>query len=336
MDESRIIQFFTNKLDSKEYEEVSKWINESAENETLAKELFQIYVASEMEGIRRRSNPLQIQRDIKRKQQVLLTSGKRNVWNYLQRVAAILFIPLCIGTAYHYYSTRQEPVRYMETHATAGMICSVELPDGSKVWLNSDSRLKYPVTFTGDTRSVYLSGEAYFSVEKDSKRRFVVETDGISAEVFGTEFNMDAYPNSGFVSTTLVEGAVNLNYKGVENLDHTFAMSPNQKMVYTKNDKKLVQKTTYLPNDVAWKNGQIVLRNTPLEDALWILSKRFNVDFEVQKPEFKDYSFTGVFNDQQLSVILDHFKIASNIKYRTEEVKTNADGLVMQTRIILY
>jgi ferric-dicitrate binding protein FerR (iron transport regulator) len=329
IDESVLLRYFTNALNVQEQEVVEQWVNHSQENKALAEEIYYIYFISEAS---RYKNSLDPQMALERIKQVNIRP-KTTFWSWAQRIAAILFIPLLIGTIFHF--TRQETVQYMETHVSPGMICAVDLPDGSKVWLNSDSYLKYPRTFSGKTRNVYLKGEAYFSVKKD-KKRFIVETEGVSAEVLGTEFNMDAYPNCPFISTTLVNGSIILNYKGAGKAEQSFAMVPEQKVVYNKKKMSLSQKKTYVPNVVAWREGKIILRDTPLEDVLWILSKRYNVDFNVEQESFKDYSFTGTFSDQQLSVILDHFNVASHIRYRTEDPEMTSCGEMKKPQITLY
>ena len=124
-----------------------------------------------------------------------------------------------------------------------------------------------------------LEGEAYFSVKKDAGRRFLVDAGkNIELEVLGTEFNVDAYPKEDFVAASLVSGKVNFHclQQGHETVH---VMVPGQKVIYNFADEELVCANTSIESDVAWKSGKIIFRDTPIEDALRILSKRVDVDF---------------------------------------------------------
>ncbi|WP_075559023.1 FecR domain-containing protein [Parabacteroides timonensis] len=91
----------------------------------------------------------------------------------------------------------------------------------------------------------------------------------------------------------------------------------------------------YVPKDIAWKNGQIILKETPLSEILWILSKRFNVEFIIQNPAFYKYSFTGVFTNQQFERVLEHFKRSSGIRYKMD-YQLDQDGEIIKSRVELY
>lgn len=332
IDEALLLRYFEEKLGEEEKDRVRSWMDESAEHEKMARDLYYIYFALDT---------VQTIRDIDAEDALSLVHRKIDkrknvsVLRWLQRVAAILFIPLLSVWVYNEY--KPEPVRYAETRTTPGMITSVELPDGSKVWLNSNSYLRYPVKFSKDQREVFLRGEAYFSVAKEKRKKFVVNTSQeLKVEVLGTEFNMDAYEGSDFVATTLVEGSVRLSYRKTDKEEH-YLMRPAQKVVYNLRDGSLLKTNNiYVQKDISWKDGRIVLRNTPLGEVVWILSKRFNVDFRIEKEALGDNSFTGTFDDQSLTRILDHLKISSKINYRFEKETADNRGNILKDRVILY
>ena len=145
------------------------------------------------------------------------------------RVAAILSIPLLISSLYFFFSQDADVDQYVEIRANPGMTSQITLPDGSQVWLNSASYLKYPVRFTESDRQVELEGEAYFSVRKDAGRRFLVNVgDNVQLEVLGTEFNVDAYPKDDFVAASLVTGKVNFHCRQ-QGQETVHVMIPGQK-----------------------------------------------------------------------------------------------------------
>ena len=232
---------------------------------------------------------------------------------------------------------KKEPIEYMEIRTTPGMVASVNLPDGSVVWLNSDSYLRHPVKFTGKTREVNLIGEAYFKVNRNEKLPFFVNTkENLRVEVLGTEFNVDAYDDNQYVSTTLLSGSVKLNYRGSNNQEKNIVMQPGQKIYYDELSKTIAVSQPFLPSEVAWKEGKIILRNTSLEETLKMLSKRFNVSFVLKNKALKDNYFTGTFDKQQLPRILEHLRISSNIRYRIIDPKSGDEGLKERSKVELY
>ena len=129
---------------------------------------------------------------------------------------------------------------------------TLTLSDGTRVYLNAESRLKYPVVFRGTERVVELSGEAYFKVSKDALRPFVVKMNGVNVRVLGTSFNVRSYADEGQVVTTLVEGKVKVNDQDIV---------AGEQAVYSKNDGKTTVRQVEVEQYVAWQEGTFVFRN---------------------------------------------------------------------------
>ena len=332
IDESKLLRYFSGDLDPLEKKQVSSWINESEEHEKLAKDVGYIYSAIDTVCTIRE---IDAEKDLSIVHRRMAKQRWVSVLGWFQRAAAILFIPLLLSVIYN--EIKEDTPQYMEVRSHHGMISSVDLPDGSKVWMNSGSYLKYPVRFTGGKREVFLDGEAFFSVRSDEKERFIVNTSNkIKVEVLGTEFNMDAYSEHDFISTTLVKGAVKLLYDQ-EGKEKSLLMKPAQKVNYDKRSHSVeTNDNVYVLKDVSWKDGRIILRNTSLSDVLWMLGKRFNVEFVIEKESLKDNSFTGTFDDQSLVRILDHLKISSKINYRFEEKAERDSGKIGKDRVVLF
>jgi len=331
IDESILLRYFSGEVTDKEKLHIEEWLSYSEDNRKIASDIYYIYFAVDtVNTINRIDSPAALKSVNKR-----LEKGRKvSFITWIQRVAAILFIPLLIGVLYN--EIKKEPVLYMEVQTNPGLISSVELPDGTRVWLNSGSTLKYPQSFDSDTRDVYLEGEGYFSVAKDNKKKFMVNTYGqVKVEVLGTEFNVDAYRSNEFLATTLVEGSIRMTYME-EGKEKNMIMKPEQKAIFTKEGELIEKNMTYLPKDVAWKEGRIVLRDTPLMEVLWILSKRFNVEFSLARESLKDNSFTGTFQDQDLTVILEHLKISSKINYRIEKLEMTNSGEALKLKVSLF
>lgn len=313
--------------------EVEKWINASEENRKIAEDFYELSFAVTSLQIIKRSAPRKaLEKVNKRIQQKQI----RRLYLFVQKVAVILVLPLLFLSGYFLLQPKEEaPVFYLETRMTPGMTGSTVLPDGTKIWLNSSSSLTYPNRFSGRTREVTLDGEAYFEVAGNAKKPFIVHTEHSSVKVLGTKFNIDAYRNNNFIATTLVEGSIEFNYQNKDDLSRTIVVKPNEQVYYDRKTSQARLGETYVPKDIAWKNGQIILRNTPLSDILWILSKRFNVEFIVKDPAFYRYSFTGVFTNQQIERVLEHFKRSSGMRYKVNYLLDQTEEIA-RSQIELY
>lgn len=180
-----------------------------------------------------------------------------------------------------------------------------------------------------------LDGEAYFKVTENTKKPFIVHSGNSSVKVLGTEFNMDAYSSNGFIATTLVNGSIQFNYQNEDDTSSSVIIEPNEQIYFDKKTSQTQVSEAYIPKDIAWKNGQIILKETPLSEILWILSKRFNVEFTIKDPAFYKHSFTGVFTNQQIERVLEHFKRSSGIRYKINH-ELDQDGEITKSQIELY
>ena len=181
----------------------------------------------------------------------------------IQRAAAVLFIPVFLLSAYLFIQQGQGNVRTLAVRTNPGVVSAFDLPDGSKVWLNANSELRYPSDFNADTRTVELTGQGYFEVTKNAHKPFIVKADkDYSVEVLGTSFNVSAYKDESMIETTLVEGSVKLNVvSGGKRM--TQMLKPNEKAEYQKGADKIKVFDVNTEYDTAWKNGEIIFRNHP-------------------------------------------------------------------------
>lgn len=313
-----------------ERRQVESWIQESTEHHRIVKQMEMLYLAADTVHVMNKVNTEKALVKVKGKR-----IGKRKVawWEWTQRVAAVLFLPLLAASLVQYYGNKPELVRMLEARTNPGMMTSVVLPDSTVVYLNSESTLRYPSTFEGrNQRKVELTGEAFFKVIKDVEKPFIVSTTHQSQiEVLGTSFNVEAYDDMSDVSTTLIEGKVNFSFQtGVQK--KRVALKPGQKVVYDSTNGTTHLYETSGETETSWKDGKIIFNNTSLNDALHILSKRYNVVF-TQTNAHLDESYTGTFTNQRLERILEYFQLASNIRWRYIDGK---DASQQKTHIEIY
>ena len=190
----------------------------------------------------------------------------------------------------------------------------VQLADGTKVWLNSESKLKFPVTFQDqDSRTVELIyGEAYFDVSSSKNHNgttFIVKTKEQKIEVLGTEFNIKAYQDEKSLYTTLVEGKIAFGYKNTNRL-----LSPNEQIVLNLDNEKITSPKVDVHNEVAWKDGIFSFKGKNLKEIMKVLSRWYDVEVVFENKSIESLSFKGVLGkDQSIEEILSAIKSASII-----------------------
>lgn len=311
---------------------VEEWIQQSDDNYRIVK---QMYTIDQVMGTVQMESKVDTKKALASVSCRMSKAPSHVTWFiWMQRVAAILFIPLLIIFAIQNFApSRGEVAQMIEVKTNPGMTTTVDLPDGSKVYLNSESRLTYPSSFNEGKRNVQLKGEAFFEVRKDPEHHFVVSGPcHTQIEVLGTSFNVEAFEKDSFISTTLLEGKVRFVYQNNQQ-PATVEMKPGQKLMYntTSSQVKLLQ--TSGETETAWKDGKIIFRATPLPEALRMLEKRFNVTFVLSNIRLRGEAFNGSFTNQRLERILEIFKISSNIKWRYLDTQDTTNE---RTRIEIY
>ncbi len=165
------------------------------------------------------------------------------------------------------------------------------LEDGSRVWVNSETRLRYPTKFSESERIVLLEGEAYFEVSKDKNRPFIVRTQGVDIRVLGTSFNVSSYLDEKAIRTTLVEGSVAVMDR--EDQVKNILLKPGYQAVYDKSDKKLESEKVNVDLYTSWKDGLFVFEKSNMEDIMTKVARWYDVKVFYQNSEVNNIRFTG-------------------------------------------
>lgn len=189
----------------------------------------------------------------------------------------------------------------------------VTLPDGSKVWLNAASSLRYPSKFTGNDRIVELSGEGYFEVAQNKERPFIVKTGGQSVKVLGTEFNINAYDNESVVTTTLINGSISVMH---QQSGRTEILRPGQQASLS--DHSFIISNVDVESFIAWKNGDFLFDATELDHVLRQLERWYNI--EVDYDHVPDRKLHGIISrNRNLSEVLYMIERTSGLKFHLKE-----------------
>ncbi|MEE4197157.1 MAG: FecR domain-containing protein [Bacteroidales bacterium] len=179
------------------------------------------------------------------------------------------------------------------------------LPDGSKVWLNADSKIIYPEEFNNSSREVKLRGEAYFEVTKD-KKPFLVKTDRIDIEVLGTEFNVMAYPYDQTITTTLVAGKVSVKRINPETQKIQKAvLTPNHQAIYHKTEERFILDQVDVLPYTSWIQGKLMFDKTPLIEIVKTLERWYGVEILLQKKLDEQYCYTLTITDESIKEVMN-------------------------------
>ena len=190
------------------------------------------------------------------------------------------------------------------------------LSDGSRVFLNSVSKLVYPVVFSEDKREVTLKGEAYFEIAKDVNKPFIVNVDGVKIEVLGTSFNVKAYEEESNIFTTLVEGKVKLN---ADENERGCILVPDQQAVVDRNSNNITVKKVDVQQFIGWKNGIYSFADQSVEDIMRTLSRWYDFEYEFTDESLKAIHFEGGVNKyENIYPILDIMQSTEKLKYKVD------------------
>ncbi|MDB5117626.1 MAG: FecR family protein [Mucilaginibacter sp.] len=189
----------------------------------------------------------------------------------------------------------------------------VILSDGTKVWLNSATSLRFPVAFTGNSRNVELNGEAYFEVTKNAEKPFTVQANGTTTQVLGTHFNVNAYNDNAEVTTTLLEGSVRLQ-KGRTNA----MLVPGEQGTILNNGISIAIKTADIEEVMAWKKGYFIFHDENIINIMKQVSRWYDVDVEYENG-VKDKEFGGtVSRYKDITELLNNMELTQAIHYKLE------------------
>lgn len=235
------------------------------------------------------------------------------LFTVLSKAAAVLLIPLLIATLY--YLIHQPVSHEMLTIATQrGEVSSIILPDGSKVWLNVDSRLSYPISYGVSSRKLEIIGEAYFEVTKNDKIPFEVSSGALTTKALGTQFVISAYPESSSIKSSLIKGSVE-----VYTNTNSWMIEPGQQISLDKNTGRFMINNFDENYVLSWKNDQLIFQLTPFDDVITKLEKWYNVNIEYDPAQFKSETLTVRFEkNETLEQVIKVFSKANGFNYVVE------------------
>lgn len=247
------------------------------------------------------------------------------------KVAAVILISYVLGAMTIYLSgvkTFQSAVtenKEIRMRSPLGSKTEVVLSDGTKVWLNSGSEIRYPSEFGKKQRDLYLVGEAFFEVKKNKESPFLVHTENVDVRVLGTSFNVKSYPEEKMVETTLVEGTIHINKVGSS---HILKLQPGEKAIFKRNadglkekddNAFLVAKDVDTELDTSWKSGKLVFKREKFGDLAIKLERWYNVHISVNNKKLTEEKVTGIFQNESIEQALNALQISVSFSYKIDK-----------------
>lgn len=194
------------------------------------------------------------------------------------------------------------------------------LPDGSRISLNTRSVLNYPEQFAGDIREVSIFGEAFFEVQPDLFRPFIIHTSGLDIQVVGTSFNVEAYPGAGFVKVAVNTGKVLVYPAGVTPEKGTM-LQAGETATYSQASGKILKGVVDDLNFLSWKTGVLTFRETRLADVFKALEKKYETTFTIDNPEVLNERLTARFESETLDQVLETLALIFELKFESGDAQ---------------
>ncbi|MCG6186827.1 FecR family protein [Maribellus maritimus] len=264
-------------------------------------------------------------KNIKSKSTILFAS--KWIWKSVAAASVVVIAISFYWLMNNYVGSKYKSQEFSEIYVPASEKSQIKLPDGSMVWLNSQTKIKYSSEFNKDERILFLSGEAYFEVTSNKKIPFLVVTDKAEVQVVGTKFNVKAYSNEDKVETALVEGKIKFIGVGAE---HPIELKPGDKAVYNPDTQKLIVTEEDVNAEAAWKDGKIVFRNSPLSEVCKTLERRYDVKIVIEDTNgnLNSHPFTFTIEGEDIQHIFTYLGKAAPIKFVSQKEQNKIKYLI--------
>jgi len=346
MQEERFIELLTKKLSGEitlsEQMELSRWLEahpESARIEEQWSDLINnnsLPVHSPKQLVKREQNWNKLHQLMSEEPEPIVILRKpakmRSVLKWVA-AASILLMVVVIGIRMQTEKNKQAARNSNIVATKRGSKSNLVLPDGSKVWINSDSKISYEDGFGKTHRTLTLTGEAYFDVVKDPERPFLIHTSELDVKVLGTAFNVRSYPDEKNTTTTLVRGSLQVKLNKHE--QQVYILKPDEKLIVNreplqpaksttdKPDDDIVKlkivKTDSIPPEAQWTNNNLVFENKRLDEIALILSRWYGVSVIINgSDKMKAGRYNGFYDNQSIQNVLEALKISAGFSYKIE------------------
>lgn len=309
-------KFFRKEATPEEIRELTQWINHPEarkEFETHCEEIWaQAPTETEKETEQEMWHALTQKIDTRKHRTYLKISPT------LYRIAATILLPISIGLAIYTFSNIKndtiKDAEAVEIVVDYGQKASLTLPDGTKAWLNSASKLTYTGNYNQKERKIRLEGEAYFEVAKNPKKKFTVCCNGLNIEALGTIFNVKGYRTDKSVTAALLEGSIK-----VYDQKNAIVLSPNQRLCFDKTNRNFVKTEIQDNREIDfWRRNILYFKSTSLADIAKTLERMYGITILFETEELKPVLFSGSIRNNSLTNVFHVISLTYPLTYKTE------------------
>lgn len=345
--EDYFAKYLSGEFTDEEKSNLVDWLKNNPEQAKVFAETKKIWNIAELDDEADDSKDAYLSFIQKREKEALKVRSRRIVSQTI-RVAASIAILFSLSVSYYFINKTnlsRQSENYITTFAPLGEKSQITLSDGTKVWLNSGSSLKYPSGFYKSKRVVYLEGEGYFDVEKDKKHPFLVHAGGLTIKVLGTEFNVSCYNDDDEIKTTLIEGRVEILGDEEIKLQKSIILKPNESANYSRSENKvtvakvsenednLIENDSVLTKNIkvneplekiipmvesitSWKNDQLVFDNVTLPEMAKRMERWYGVKIILKDTSLNKNIYSGKFiYNEPIEQVLDVINRTTPIQY---------------------
>jgi ferric-dicitrate binding protein FerR (iron transport regulator) len=352
---NNLVKFLLGECDEKESSHITKLLNESPEIQKEYEELKKVWWTIKQENSELKAHEVEeelekymvtLENLSSKEPEYTLFNERQRTIPFFVKVAAVIIVSIGLGSVATYLAVKQKPTINAGAAFSHQVIAPIGsksisiLPDGTKVWLNAGSKLKYSSNYGIENRDVELEGEAYFKVVTNPEKPFIVITSELKIKAYGTAFNVKAYPDERVITTTLEEGKVSVEGKGID-----ITLKPRQNISYERREFKKANNSDVIQNQnteiekaetqktprfsmldsvntiiyTAWKDDKWIIESETLPEIAILLNRKFNVQVKIESEELYDYTFRGKFSNETLEQILNIFRLTAPIEYNVEK-----------------
>ncbi len=314
MDQLKIYKYLSGEASPEEKYEILQWINASSENRKDFIHFKQLRALTQYST----DDPDEAWKRLKQDKR-LARKSSRFIFSLLKYAAiAIIFLSIGIFTSQYKLSTPENVSLYKEQtqfEVPFGQMSKITLPDGTLVSLNSGSKLTYKNDFSSGKRDIELTGEAFFDVKTDKEHPFTINTSGaINIRVFGTSFNVRAYPEDEEINATLVNGSVSV----IDNQGNELTkLVPGENAKYSNSSRKILVSQVDTDFYTSWKDGMVTFRNESLGQIALKIERWYNVKIIIENEKLANELYNGtIMKNKPIDQILEVFRVTSSLKYQ--------------------
>lgn len=330
MNENQIIEFILGQSDSEKKSEILAWINSSQENRENFYRLKNLVALTGKIPDNKQKSEQELSLLLTKLSATRKAKQRQFILNF-SKYAAAIFITFLIAR----FLIPSQPINsadhsWVEVRTTSGQTAEMTLPDGTQVWMNALTQIKYPANYSASHREISISGEAFFKVIHNEKSPFLVHTNTYHIKVLGTSFNVSSYPNDRIGKTTLVEGKVVLLDKNNKEIE---TLAPGQLFAFnTANNTYRISEvsTNYY---TSWKDGYFAFDSEKLESIAAKLERIYAVKINIPEDKVKNISFSGtIMKNKPLEQILQIIELTAPVEFTIVRISDKEDQVTIVSK----